>query len=173
MFLIYVLLVGSCRLGYFMRCGANNLVNIGQIVGGEPEAPRSLSSLSSFSLSFLSFFLSFPLWSCLFLFSPLLPLACSFLSRSPPLFSFCLSCLALLLVSCLCSLRGLSVSLSFRVLCLSVLVPWCCSCLSLPPPGWAFRVGTWNVESLTGRSGELVEALGERRIDIACVQEIR
>ena len=34
--------------------------------------------------------------------------------------------------------------------------------------GWAFRVGTWNVESLTGRSGELVEALGERRIDIAC-----
>ena len=33
---------------------------------------------------------------------------------------------------------------------------------------WAFRVGTWNVESLTGRSGELVEALGERRIDIAC-----
>jgi len=23
MFLIYVLLVGSCRLGYFMRCGAN------------------------------------------------------------------------------------------------------------------------------------------------------
>ena len=33
--------------------------------------------------------------------------------------------------------------------------------------GWPFRVGTWNVESLTGRSGELVEALGERRIDIA------
>ena len=31
----------------------------------------------------------------------------------------------------------------------------------------------WNVDSLTGRSGELVEALGERRIDIACVQEIR
>ena len=39
--------------------------------------------------------------------------------------------------------------------------------------GWPFRVGTWNVDSLTGRSGELVEALGERRIDIACVQEIR
>ena len=34
--------------------------------------------------------------------------------------------------------------------------------------GWPFRVGTWNVDSLTGRSGELVEALGERRIDIAC-----
>ena len=33
--------------------------------------------------------------------------------------------------------------------------------------GWSFRVGTWNVDSLTGRSGELVEALGERQIDIA------
>jgi len=39
--------------------------------------------------------------------------------------------------------------------------------------GWPFRVGTWNADSLTGRSGELVEASGERRIDIACVQEIR
>ena len=34
--------------------------------------------------------------------------------------------------------------------------------------GWPFRVGTWNVDSLTVRSGELVEALGERRIDIVC-----
>ena len=34
--------------------------------------------------------------------------------------------------------------------------------------GWPFWVGTWNVDSLTERSGELVEALGERRIDIAC-----
>jgi len=25
--------------------------------------------------------------------------------------------------------------------------------------GWAFRVGTWNVDSLTGRLGELVEAI--------------
>jgi len=25
--------------------------------------------------------------------------------------------------------------------------------------GWHFRVGTWNVDSLTGRSGEVVEAL--------------
>jgi len=32
--------------------------------------------------------------------------------------------------------------------------------------GWPFRVGTWNADSLTGRLGELVEALGERRIDI-------
>ena len=39
--------------------------------------------------------------------------------------------------------------------------------------GWAFRVGSWNIESLTGRSGELVEALGERRMDVACVQEVR
>jgi len=39
--------------------------------------------------------------------------------------------------------------------------------------GWSFRVGTWNVDSLTGRSGELVEALAERRIDVACVQETR
>jgi len=30
--------------------------------------------------------------------------------------------------------------------------------------GWPFRVGTWNVDSLTGRSGELVEALSERRM---------
>ena len=37
--------------------------------------------------------------------------------------------------------------------------------------GWAFRVGTWNVDSLTGRLGELVEALGERRMDVLCVQE--
>jgi len=36
--------------------------------------------------------------------------------------------------------------------------------------GWPFRVGTWNVDSLTGRSGELVEVLAERRMDVACVQ---
>jgi len=30
--------------------------------------------------------------------------------------------------------------------------------------GWSFRVGTWNIDSLTGRSGELVEALAERRV---------
>ena len=34
--------------------------------------------------------------------------------------------------------------------------------------GWPFRVGTWNVDS-----GELVEALAERRIGVACVQETR
>jgi len=39
--------------------------------------------------------------------------------------------------------------------------------------GWAFRVGTWNMDSLTGRLGELVEALAERRMDVLCVQETR
>jgi len=38
--------------------------------------------------------------------------------------------------------------------------------------GWGFRVGTWNIDSLTGRAGELVEALAER-LDVACVQETR
>jgi len=28
--------------------------------------------------------------------------------------------------------------------------------------GWGFRSGTWNVDSLTGRAGELVEALADR-----------
>ena len=39
--------------------------------------------------------------------------------------------------------------------------------------GWSFRVGTWNIDSLTGRSCELVEALAERWINVACVQETR
>jgi len=37
--------------------------------------------------------------------------------------------------------------------------------------GWASRVGTWNIDSLTGRVGELVEVLANRRIDIACTRE--
>ena len=37
--------------------------------------------------------------------------------------------------------------------------------------GWGFKVGTWNIDSLTGRAGELVQALAERRMDVACVQE--
>ena len=41
------------------------------------------------------------------------------------------------------------------------------------PVTWSFRVGIWNIDSLTGRSGELVEALAERRMDVACVQETR
>jgi len=39
--------------------------------------------------------------------------------------------------------------------------------------GWGFRVGTWNIDSLTGRAGELVEALAEKKTDVACVQQIR
>ena len=35
------------------------------------------------------------------------------------------------------------------------------------------RIAIYCINALTGRSGELVETLGERRIDIACVQEIR
>ena len=29
--------------------------------------------------------------------------------------------------------------------------------------GWAFSVGAWNIDSLTGRAGELVEVLAERK----------
>jgi len=39
--------------------------------------------------------------------------------------------------------------------------------------GWGFQVGTWNIDSLTGRASELVEALAERKMDVACVQEAR
>jgi len=39
--------------------------------------------------------------------------------------------------------------------------------------GWGFRVGTWNVDSLTGRAGELVEALADREVDVGCIQETR
>jgi len=39
--------------------------------------------------------------------------------------------------------------------------------------GWSFRVGAWNIDSLTGRAGELVEVLAEQRMDVVCVQETR
>jgi len=39
--------------------------------------------------------------------------------------------------------------------------------------GWRFRVGTWNADSLTGRAGELVEALADREVDVGCIQETR
>jgi len=35
-----------------------------------------------------------------------------------------------------------------------------------------FQVGTWNVDSLTGRAGEVVEALSDRKVDVTCIQEI-
>jgi len=36
---------------------------------------------------------------------------------------------------------------------------------------WGFWVGTWTVDSLTGRAGEVVEVLLDRKIDVACIQE--
>jgi len=39
--------------------------------------------------------------------------------------------------------------------------------------GWQFRVGTCNADSLTGRAGEVVEALSDRKVDVACIQETR
>ena len=35
------------------------------------------------------------------------------------------------------------------------------------------RFGTWNVGSLTGRSGEIAEALERRKVKVCCVQETR
>jgi len=37
--------------------------------------------------------------------------------------------------------------------------------------GWGFQVGTWNVDSLTGRAGELIETLADKEVDVACIQE--
>jgi len=37
--------------------------------------------------------------------------------------------------------------------------------------GWRFRVGIWNVDSLTGRAGEVVEVLLDRKVDVACIEE--
>jgi len=39
--------------------------------------------------------------------------------------------------------------------------------------GWGFRVGAWNVDSLTVRAGELVETLADREVDVLCIQEMR
>ena len=36
-----------------------------------------------------------------------------------------------------------------------------------------FRIGSWNVGSMTGKGRELVEAVKRRRIDILCVQETK
>ena len=35
------------------------------------------------------------------------------------------------------------------------------------------RLATWNVGNLTGRSGEVIDVLYRRRIDICCIQEVR
>jgi len=39
--------------------------------------------------------------------------------------------------------------------------------------GWGFRVCTWNVDTLTGRASDIVEALSDRKVDVACIQETR
>jgi len=39
--------------------------------------------------------------------------------------------------------------------------------------GWGFWVSNWNVESLTGRAGKVVEALSDRKVNMACIQETR
>jgi len=39
--------------------------------------------------------------------------------------------------------------------------------------GWQFQVHTWNVDSLTGGAGEVVEALSDKKVDVACIQETR
>jgi len=42
-----------------------------------------------------------------------------------------------------------------------------------PRKGWGFGVSTRNVDSLTGRAGELIKALINREADVACIQETR
>ena len=40
-----------------------------------------------------------------------------------------------------------------------------------PQKDCRFGVSTWNVDSLTGRAGEVEEALSDRKVDVACIQE--
>ena len=37
--------------------------------------------------------------------------------------------------------------------------------------GWGFRVRTWNVDTLTGRTCEVVEALSDIKVDMACIKK--
>ena len=39
-------------------------------------------------------------------------------------------------------------------------------------PLWT-RFGTWNVGSMTGRSGKVAEALERRKVKVCCIQETR
>ena len=36
-----------------------------------------------------------------------------------------------------------------------------------------FRLGSWNVGTMRGRSGKVVEVLTRRKIDVCCAQEVR
>jgi len=40
-------------------------------------------------------------------------------------------------------------------------------------PEDSFPVATWNIGSMSGRSGEVVEVMRERKVDICCLQETR
>ena len=40
-------------------------------------------------------------------------------------------------------------------------------------PKFNLRIATWNVGTMSGRAGEVVETLERRKIDICCVQETR
>ena len=42
-----------------------------------------------------------------------------------------------------------------------------------PDKSGTLRVSTWNVGSLTGKSGEVARELSSRKVDIACLQETR
>jgi len=37
--------------------------------------------------------------------------------------------------------------------------------------GWEFWVGTWNVDSLIGTAGKLIDALANREVDVTFIQE--
>jgi len=38
--------------------------------------------------------------------------------------------------------------------------------------GWEFLFGPWNVDSLTGRAGELIEVLADGKVDVAMEYEV-
>ena len=59
----------------------------------------------------------------------------------------------------------------------SAMVDGDCHSLSQDKPpkndmNWT-RFGTWNVGSMTGRSGEVADALERRKVKVCCVQETR
>ena len=37
----------------------------------------------------------------------------------------------------------------------------------------SFKFATWNVGTLRGRSGEVIETISRRGIELCCVQEVR
>ena len=41
------------------------------------------------------------------------------------------------------------------------------------PPHNTFKIASWNIGSMRGRSSEIVETITRRNIDLCCVQEVR